>query len=75
MPSKQLSVCSVVVTLNSHSRENTAGTVTFDESVAEWCMAFQQIVDGITIFVKKSPSFRIFFSKFDVCIITAAITF
>ena len=61
MPSKQFSVCSVVVTLNSHTPEDTAGTVTFDESVAEWCMAFQQIVDDITIFIKKSPSFRIFF--------------
>ena len=34
--SKQLSVCSVVLTLNSHMPENTAGTKIFDESVAEW---------------------------------------
>jgi len=75
--SKQLSVCSVVVTLNSHTPENAADTVIFDESVAEWCMALSTkgiSVDDITIFIKVT-FFIFLFPKFDVCIITVAITF
>ena len=66
--SKQLSVCSVVVTrLNSQMPENAKGAVIFDESVAERCMELSTkgtSVDDITIFIEV-PFVLFLFSKFD----------